>query len=104
MYVLILLTIPCFILLMAHSLLVGAVERKKKTRRAYLDLMHGLGENDHEEKDRRMEHIREDVERFRSEAKDSDEVKSFASTRVRGAIKQFTELVRHPLLIILYIY
>ncbi|KAJ3487647.1 hypothetical protein NLI96_g3412 [Meripilus lineatus] len=73
---------------------LGAVERKKKTRRAYLDLMHGLGENDHEEKDRRMEHIREDVERFRSEAKDSDEVKSFASTRVRGAIKQFTELAQ----------
>ncbi|KAJ3473176.1 hypothetical protein NLI96_g13101 [Meripilus lineatus] len=73
---------------------LGAVERKKKTRRAYLDLMHGLGENDHEEKDRRMEHIREDIERFRSEAKDSDEVKSFASTRVRGAIKQFTELAQ----------
>lgn len=76
-------------------------ERKKKRRSAYLELMRGVDENDREEKDRRMEHVRADLDRFRAEAKDSDEVKSFASSRVRGAIKQFTELVRDSLLIIL---
>ena len=102
MYVLILLTIPSFILLMVHSLLVDPLERNTKTRTAYLDLMRGVAETDRAERDRRMEHVRDDLDRFRAEAKDSDEVKSFASTRVRGAIKQFTELVRHSLLIILY--
>lgn len=74
-------------------ILVSSKERQEKMLAAWKDLMRGVAKDDREEKALRMKSAYEDLEKFKLDMKDSDDVKKYASTRVRGAIQQLNELV-----------